>query len=164
MGVFRLEFEKNYCCFWNLYRWVFQYPTFHTKITVLTFSTNIALFKCFWTEIWEKNLFYIWNQHSQILLKAKFCLKTKILKLRTKNELWNQMWKNCVIIKTSALEFFQLQTMKSEKRKKEKLKNLELKMLYLSILGWNLKKILPYLKSVFSNLPYCKVYCKNKNS
>ena len=140
MGVFRLEFEKNYCFFWNLYRWVFQYPTFHTKITVPTFSTNIALFKCFWTEIWEKNLFYIWNQHSQILLKAKFCLKTKILKLRTKNELWNQMWKNCVIIKTSALEFFQLQAMKSEKRKKEKLKNLELKMLYLSIFGLKFEK------------------------
>ena len=45
-----------------------------------------------------------------------------------------------VIIKTSALEFFQLQTMKSEKRKKEKLENLELKILYLSIFGLEFEK------------------------
>ena len=45
-------------------------------------------------------------------------------------------------------------------RAKIRILNLEPKMPYLAFLGSNFEKPLSYLKSVLSNFPYCKVWCK----
>ena len=53
--------------------------------------TEIALFGYFWGRILE-NYNYIWNQHPQICLLAKFCEKTKIPKFGTKNAFFSYFW------------------------------------------------------------------------
>ena len=70
LGIFWVEFEKNYCHFRN------QYATFHAKIKKLTFRTKTALFGYSRARI-SKN-------HCHCLI-AKFCAKIKIFRFGTKN-------------------------------------------------------------------------------
>ena len=136
------------------------------KTKMPKFRTKNALFGYFWAGI-LKNYCYIWNQHRQIFLIAKFHGKTKMSKFGTKMaylEIFDQkrlIWKFLARILNIILSYLKsaLSNLSHCKilRKKQK-------CLIWVFLSWNFKKLLSYLKSASSNFPNCKISRKNKNA
>ena len=162
LGIFRLEFEIV----------IFEISTpkfvllqnFCEETKALKFGTKNTLFGYFWGRIW-KNHSHIWNQHPRICLIAKFCVETKMPKFGTKNAwfgyFWAGFWKRYCQIwnqqRISSLEFTYLQNF----ARKQKCLNW-LKCLIWLFLGYDFKKLLPYLTSTPSNLSTWKISRKNK--
>ena len=91
---------KQYCHTWNQHPRICQIAKFHkNKMPIFDiknawcgyFWKKNALFRCFWARI-LKNYCHIWYPHPQICLFAKFCEKTKMPKLGTKNVLFGYFW------------------------------------------------------------------------
>ena len=87
-----------------------------------------------------------------IFQNTKFSAKSKTFKLGTTNPFiwcfWAGILNNYCHKVSSKIKFLSLAP----------------EMPYSGILGYNFEKIELYLKSVPSNLSYCKVWCKNKKS
>ena len=71
LGIFVLEFQKNYCHIWNQHPWIFLIAKFCEKIKLPKFKTTNALFGYFWSGNWTKYS-HIWNRCPWICLVAKF--------------------------------------------------------------------------------------------
>ena len=76
---------------WNQRPRICLVAKFDTKIKILKFGTENALFWYFWPAIW-KNCCHIWNQHPQICLIANFAKKPKMYKFETKNVWFRYFW------------------------------------------------------------------------
>ena len=76
LGTFRVTYEKTLLSHLKQPR-IFQNPKFRAKLKILKFWTKIALFECFWTEIW-KHYWHILNQRPQLCLIARFRVKIKM--------------------------------------------------------------------------------------
>ena len=92
-------------------------------------------------------------------LNCKVSSKTKKIFFRPKMlylPLWAGMLKNYCHICNQRPPIYLV----AKFRTKNRILNLVLKMPYLGVLGRNFEKPWSYLKSVPSNLPYCKHWCK----
>ena len=109
LGIFELEFLKNYCHIWNERPRICLTANFHKKIQMSKFGTKNASFGHFWVRIW-KNYRHVWNQHARICLITKFpppqkkCfyLAAKMLYLGT---FGLELEKSILISEISTLEF-----------------------------------------------------------
>ena len=88
LGIFGVEFEKNYCLIWNQHPEIFliekclkkkwKYLNFELKMPYLgSFGANFP-----------KNNTLVWNQHTEICQFGKFRKKTMMSKVVIKNVLF----------------------------------------------------------------------------
>ena len=130
---------------------------------ILKFGTKNASFVCFWEGIW-KFPFHILNQGSGICGTRDFHPKQKIKKQKTTTldqkssiQVFGMgSWKTIAIFLIYTFQY----VWKHGFVQKLKFLNLELKMSYFRVLGNNFEKPLSYLQSAYSNLSYCKAWCK----
>ena len=109
----------------------------------------------------KKNYFHIWNQRPQIFQNAKFHVKQKKFKFRTKIDKFEFL--GCSFKKV--LSYLKPKLSNLWNWKVAEIRNLwiwDQKYLWI-VLGRNLKKLLSYLKSGPSNFCKRKVLCKSKN-
>ena len=71
LGIFGLEFLKNYSHISNQRPWICLIAKYREIMKMPKFGTKSALFGYFWARI-LKNYCHIWNQHPQICLIAKY--------------------------------------------------------------------------------------------
>ena len=91
LGIFGLEFKKNYCHIWNQDPWICLIAKYCEIMKMPKFGSKSALFGYFWARI-LKDYCHIWNQHLRISIIAKFCEETKMRKFGAKNALYWYFW------------------------------------------------------------------------
>ena len=106
-----------------------------------------------------------WNQHPQICLIARFCEKTKIPKLGTKNSLFEYFWARILKNYYHIWNQHHRVSVIAKFREETKMTNFGTKS---ALFGYFwvrvLKKLLSYLKSAPSNWSICKISQKSKNA
>ena len=102
-GYFGSGIGKQYFHIWNQHPRICLVAKFCGKIKILKFGTKMPYVSIFDQKylIWvilgynvKKYYCYIWNQHPQICLTARFCKKIKIPKFGTKNPIFGYLWPN----------------------------------------------------------------------
>ena len=148
LSIFRVF--KNYCHIWN------QHPKTFKFLKMLKFGTKMPYLGIFLTGI-SKDYRHFWNQHPRICLNGKFLEITKTSNLGP-NALFGYFWvgigKQYCHIWNKHPKFFQLQNFVT---------NSASKMSDLCIFGREFENISVIFRTDSSNLPRCKVWCKNKN-
>ena len=82
LGIFELQFNKNYYQIFNQHTRICETKKFHSKQTNKKFGNKNALFGSLAGML--KNYSHISNKHPLNCLIAKFCAKIRILKFGTK--------------------------------------------------------------------------------
>ena len=112
LDIFGLQFNKENCQIFNQHPRICETINFHPKWKKI----NLGL-KTLYLGLWPGMLknYYICNQRPPICLIGKFCATIRILKIGTKNALFEcigqQFRKTIAIFATSALEFALLQSL-----------------------------------------------------
>ena len=139
LGIFRLTFKKKTIVIFEAF-YNFSKQKFRAWLKIFKCETKTAFFGCFNQKFWKT--FHIWNQHSYFS-KCKVLCKTK--------KYWNfytGIWRKLF----SYLKWALWSLLKLKVSCKTKKLKFETKI-HVTWVGYNLKKLLPYLKSVLSNLP-----------
>ena len=96
------------------------------------------------------------------LSSCKFCARTEMSKYGTKHPLFGYFWSG-ILKNYCHILYRRCQIYAIAKFNKKNILNFEPKIFYLGVLGSSFEKLLPYLKSVPSNLFDCKISCKDEN-